>query len=198
MSGFDLLAKDYDIERRIKRAKMFSDELRLYITEGHNKTALEYGCGTGLVGFNLIQDFQSIVFVDSSVQMIEQVKQKLLNLGSATSYAICCDFIKDAPKDLEVDYIIISLALHHIYDTKTILTRFYNILNDAGHLLIIDKNLSDGILQVANLDSEEIYDGFDQTALAGITKEVGFLNVKTKTFNYDTGSNGVFILDATK
>jgi len=201
MSDFDSLAKDYDTDRRIKRAIFFSDELRLHITEGHNKAALEYGCGTGLVGFNLIPDFQLIIFVDSSAQMIKQVNQKLLSLGNTSSFAICRDFVADIPKDLKVDYIFTSLVLHHIEDTKTILLRFYNILSDKGHLLIIDKNginMGDGILRPSTLDPDE-YDGFDQSAMADLAREIGFVTVETKSLNYDsTDGKGFFILDAIK
>jgi len=201
MADFDSLAKDYDTDKRIKRAVYFSDELRLRITEGHNKTALEYGCGTGLVGFNLIYDFRLIVFVDSSAQMIEQVNQKLLSLGNTSSFAICRDFITDIPRGLKVDYIFTSLVLHHIEDTKTILSRFYSILNDKGHLFIIDKNginMGDGILRPSALDPDE-YDGFDQFAMTSLAKEIGFITAETKSLDYDsTDGKGFFILDALK
>ena len=128
MANFDEIAEGYDTDRRIKRSKAIADEIRLHAgscLNGHKKIALEYGCGTGLVGLNLINDFDSIIFVDSSVKMIEQVKQKLLNLGITSSYAICCDFLTDMPKDFKVDYIFTSLVLHHIKDVKLILSRFY-------------------------------------------------------------------------
>ena len=201
MNNFDLLAKEYDTERRIKRAKVFADELRLYITDGYNKTAIEYGCGTGLVGFNLINDFRSVIFVDSSVQMIEQVNQKLLSIGNTSGSAICCDFITDTQNELKADYIFTSLVLHHIEDTKAILSRFYYILNDKGRLLIIDKmgkNLGNGILLASAQDPDE-YDGFDQFALAEVTRELGFMNVETKSLNYDNmDGNRFFIFSAIK
>jgi len=131
--------------------------------------------------------------------MIEQVNQKLLSIGNTSGSAICCDFITDTQNELKVDYIFTSLVLHHIKDTKAILSRFYNILDDKGRLLIIDKigkNLGNGILLASAQDPDE-YDGFDQLALAEVTREIGFMNVETKTFNYDNlDGNRFFILNA--
>lgn len=196
MTDFNLLAKDFDTDRRIKRSKIISDEIRTHIDDGHKKIALEYGCGTGLVGFNLIHDFASMVFVDSSSEMIEQVNQKLLNLGKTKSYALCCDFMTDMPKGLSVDYVFASLVLHHVKNYKSILYGFYNILCEGGHLIIVDKK-GDGIFY-ENHPKFDGYDGFEPSALAGIINEAGFCNIETKTFYHHRKTvNGIFILDAT-
>ena len=197
MANFDLLSKDYDTDIRIKRAKAFSDEISLHIVDGHKKTALEYGCGTGLVGFNLINNFASIIFVDSSFGMIEQINKKLLNSGKTSSYAMCCNFMTEMPKDIKVNYIFASLVLHHIKDVKIILSRFYNILHSEGHLLIIDKN-GDGVFHTNNTEIDG-YDGFDQFAFSESIKEMGFINIEIKTFWYSNKiAKGVFLLDAMK
>ena len=78
MNIFDLRAKDFDTDARIERSKIFADEIRLHINNGNNKSAMEYGCGTGLAGFQLLNDFESVLFADSSLGMVEQVKQKLI------------------------------------------------------------------------------------------------------------------------
>ena len=197
MMNFDLIAKEYDTDDRIKRAKVFSDEIRARITDGHKKSALEYGCGTGLVGLNLINDFDSVIFVDSSSVMIEQINKKLLSLGKTSSYALRCDFMSEVPKNLKIDYIFVSLVLHHIEDVKTILSCFYNMLNDDGRLLIIDKN-GEGIFYTNHPDYDG-YDGFNQTALTVLLKEIGFRSIESKTFWHSSKiANGVFILDAMK
>ncbi len=47
------------------------------VVGGNEKSALEYGCGTGLVGLHLINDFKTLVFADSSREMLKQAEQKL-------------------------------------------------------------------------------------------------------------------------
>jgi len=204
MENFDLMAKDFDTDRRIERAQAISNELRMHIVDSTAKSALEYGCGTGLVGLQLIHDFTTILFVDSSPNMIEQVKQKLLSLGRPTDSAICSDFMMTVPQGLKVDYIFTSMTLHHIKDTKTILSRFFNILNNEGHLLIVDIDQDNGSFHADHPDFDG-HNGFDQPALADLAGEAGFAKVDTKTFYHGSkmvsGKNEpytLFILDAVK
>jgi len=198
MEDFDKMAAGFDTTRRIERAKAIAGEIRSHITLGHEKSALEYGCGTGLIGFQLIDDFDSILFVDSSPAMIEQVKQKLLGLYKSADNAICYDFMSSVPPDMKVDYIFSSLVLHHITDTKGILSRFYDMLNDGGRVLIVDIDVDDGSFHSEYPDFDG-YNGFEHEGLAELAIAVGFGAVDIRTFY--CGSKGgkeysLFILDA--
>lgn len=204
MENFDAMAKDFDTDPRIKRSIAIADEIRLHITDGHNKSALEYGCGTGLVGFQLINDFGTMLFADSSNGMIEQVKQKLRDLKLPEDSAICRDFLTDAPQNLKVGYIFSSLVLHHIKDTKVILSRFYELLNDSGHLLVVDLDADDGSFHAKHPDFDE-HNGFEQSALIELAKNVGFSKAEAKSFyfgkkfaNEKEIPYSFFILDAEK
>lgn len=204
MENFDLMAKDFDTDPRIKRSIAIADEIRLHITDGHNKSALEYGCGTGLVGFQLINDFDTILFADSSKGMIEQVRQKLIALNKPENAAMCCDFLTEIPQDLKVDYIFSSLVLHHIKDTKAILSRFFELLNDSGHLLIVDLDADDGSFHAKHPDFDE-HNGFKQAALIELAENVRFSNTYVKSFyfgkkvaNEKEIFYSFFILDAEK
>lgn len=73
------MAGQYDTEDRVNIAKIIVQAVRSELVDTKGKTALDYGCGTGLVGFGLIDIFQSMLFVDASPQMIEQVKRKIEN-----------------------------------------------------------------------------------------------------------------------
>ena len=202
--NYDLIAKDFDTDERIERAKKIADEIRLHINTEHKKSALEYGCGTGLVGFQLIDCFSKLVFTDSSVGMIEQAKQKLFNLGKSKDDAIVADFIAKMPASISVDYIFSSLVLHHIKDTRIILSRFYNILNSDGKLLIIDLDSDDGSFH-ANHSNFDGLNGFDHSELINLSADIGFRKISAKTFYYGKRRvndkdvpYSLFILDAMK
>jgi len=204
MEDFDLIAKEFDTEKRVERAKAIADEIRLHINDGNKKIAVEYGCGTGLVGFHLINDFNSMLFADSSPAMIEQVKQKLIRLGKSADFAVCCDFMADIPHDLNADYIFMSLVLHHIKDTEAILSCLYNMLNNAGHLIIVDLNPDGGGFH-ANHGDFDGHNGFEQSTLVNMSKKIGFRKAESKTFYYDSkivndreAPYSLFILDAEK
>ena len=204
MENFNLMAKDFDTNKRFKRAKLIAEEIRQHISDGHTMSALEYGCGTGLVGIQLINDVSSLLFVDSSFAMIEQVKHKLLDLGKSTDCAICHDFMVSVPQNLMVDYVFSSLALHHIKDIKTIFSCFYEILNDEGHFLMVDIDTDNGSFHAKYPDFDG-HNGFDQSILTKLAMEVGFKKVDIKTFYHgDKRVNGkdrpysLFILEAVK
>jgi len=204
MENFNLLAKDYDTEERIERTKSISDEIRLHIVDGKIESVLEYGCGTGLVGFGLIDDVKTLLFVDSSPDMIEQVKQKLIGFGKPADNAICCDFMTAVPENINVDCIIASLVLHHIMDTETILSRLYDVLHSEGRILVVDIDTDDGSFH-ANRSGFDGHNGFDQSTLIGLAAEAGFRKADIKTFYYGSkiveGINkpySLFILDAVK
>jgi len=204
MEDFNLMAKDFDTIRRVERAKIVADEIRLHIFDGHTKSALEYGCGTGLVGFQLINDVRSMLFIDSSYAMIEQVKQKLLNLGKSPDCALCYDFTGGLPRNVKVDYVFSSLVLHHIKDTKTILSRLYEILNNNGRFIMVDLDTDDGGFHAKYQDFDG-YNGFEQSFLRELAAEVGFKKIDIKTFYHGhKTTNGkdspysLFILKAEK
>ena len=202
MEYFDLMAKEYDTDARMQRAKAIADEIRSHIAGGPAKTALEFGCGTGLVGLRLLDDFQSIRFVDSSPEMIEQVRRKLLALKKPTDAAICRDVMTGPPRDVSVDCVFSALVLHHIQDTKTILSRLYHMLRQDGRLLIVDINTDGGNFHI-NHPGFDGHNGFDQSALIALALEAGFRTVKANTFYHgskmakeEEKPYSFFILDA--
>lgn len=202
MNSFDRIAKGYDTDSRIERARDITDEIRKHIVDSKTKTAMEYGCGTGLVGLQLLQDFESVIFVDSSSGMIEQIRQKLKDMGLEEHTALCADFMDDVPSGLCVDYIFMSLVLHHIHDVKTILTRLRGVLREGGHLLVVDLDAEDGSFH-ANHNDFAGHNGFDRSELIALAIEAGFSAADAKTFYHGTKSAGgrdvpysLFILDA--
>ena len=203
MENFDEIAKGFDTDRRINRAKIIADKIKTHIVE-KNKSAIEYGCGTGLVGFQLICDFKSLLFMDSSVEMINQVEQKLQRINNPVASSLCHDIIQNIPKGLRTDYIFSSLVLHHIKDTENILRCFYNVLNNGGHLLIVDVDEEDGSFH-ANYSDFDGHNGFNHSAIIDLALKVGFRTTTIETFYHDSkvfeekqNPYSLFILDAVK
>ena len=208
MENFNAMAKDFDTDRRIHRAKIISDKIRTHIAGGHKKSAMEYGCGTGLIGLQFVDDFNTLLLIDSSHEMINQVQQKLKNLNNPMISAICCDLCCDLLEGTAeippVDYIFSSLVLHHIQNTEAILRRFYDMLNKGGHLLIVDLNADDGSFHAEYPDFEG-HNGFAHSTLIALAQKAGFKNTNIETFYHDSkvykgkeNPYSLFILDAAK
>jgi len=185
MDNFDAMAKEFDTGRRIKRAKIIAEKIRTHIKDGHNKDAIEYGSGTGLVGFQLANDFRSLLLIDSSTEMICQIEQKLSQLGNPSVSALRCDFMEAVPQGLQADYVFSSLVLHHIQDTEDIMTRFYSILRDGGHLIIVDIDQEDGSFHAKYPDFDG-HNGFEQAFLVDLAEKIGFVKTEIQTFYRDS------------
>ena len=203
MENFDLMAKDYDTDKRADRAMVIADEIRRHIGAGKG-TAIEFGCGTGLVGLQLANDFAELTLLDSSVEMVRQATTKLEALSHPAVSALCYDLLEDVPERMAADYIFSSLVLHHIKDTTDIFRRFHRILNDGGRLLIVDLDEEDGGFHAKYPDFEG-HNGFNHRALADIAEAAGFREVTIKTFYRDRkvfmgkeSPYSLFILDAVK
>ena len=203
MNRFDAMSKNFDTNPRVKRALAVADEIRRHINDGAKKTAIEYGCGTGLVGLALTDDFSAITFVDSSAGMIDELKKKISS-GDGRLSAMCCDLMSEAPSGFRADYIFMSLVLHHIQDTEHALSVFYNLLNEGGHLLVIDLDTEDGGFHAEYPDFDG-HNGYDQAELSVLAKQAGFRITSSYTFYHDIKNAGgikapysLFILDAEK
>ncbi|ACV62333.1 Methyltransferase type 12 [Desulfofarcimen acetoxidans DSM 771] len=194
---FEMMANRYDTTDRIQIAKVTSDAIREYLADTNDKNAMDFGCGTGLVGMNLLNDFNFMFFLDTSQNMINQVKQKIAEFNIQNADTLCFDFEKEGRMDLQADYIFMAQVLLHINDVELVLSRLYDVLNVGGHLLIVDFNKNDEIV------SDMVHNGFDQEKLIELMIKIGYREIQSKTFY--TGSKifmnhdaSLFILDSQK
>ena len=194
---FEMIANTYETPERVQIAKISSDAIREYLVDAKNKNAVDFGCGTGLIGMNLLNDFQSILFLDTSQNMIHQIKQKISNSNIQNVATLCFDFEQDCLSNLHVDYIFMAQVLLHIKDFKAVLLKLYDVLNPGGHLIIIDFNKNDEIV------SDMVHNGFDQEILTDIMLNIGYKGIQSKTFYkgrkiFMGHDASLFILDSQK
>ena len=88
---FDDEAKEWDNARRIERAVVIADEIRKSLGDTKDKSALEFGCGTGLISFNLKDDFKDITLLDLSQEMINVLNDKIKTSRVSNMKSMCCD-----------------------------------------------------------------------------------------------------------
>ena len=109
--NFDEVAREWDNEMRIERAKIVANKIKTTIRVGRDKQAMEFGCGTGLVSFNLYNEFKNITLIDTSKEMINVVNNKIetLNLNNINTY--CGDLTQNKIND---KFDIIYSSMHYI------------------------------------------------------------------------------------
>ncbi len=177
MEDFNILARTWDNEpRRIERAKVISQEILRTIPISGEQTAMEFGCGTGLLSFCLQPYLRHITLMDSSEGMISIVREKLLHTGIENMHPLCVDLFKDK-MDQKFDVIYSLLALHHIPDIDGILAKLSEMLNSSGFLCIADLDEEDGSFHGPGFDG---HNGFHRDVLIGKLQQLGYTDIKWK------------------
>lgn len=170
------MAARYDTEVRGAVARRIVQAVRQELSDTAGKTAMDFGCGTGLIGLGLVDLFASMLFVDTSPEMIEQVQSKLEVGRIGNAAALCRDFLADPPRAPMADTIITAQVLLHIPDTRQVLGRLYDALHTDGQLFIVDFDKNEQV------PSDQVHNGFDQSELIGLVKEIGFAAAHAHTF----------------
>lgn len=194
---FEKMAANYENEERIKIAKIIAETIQKQLPKGKEQTAIDYGCGTGLVGMELLSDFKSIQFVDASKNMIAMVEQKINDKHLSNATTLCVDGEVDPSVTLHGDCIFLVQVLLHIPTIETLLSNLYRALNGNGQLLIIDFDYNEAVV------SDKVHSGFKQQELIQTMKKIGFTDVKSTTFYHGSQlfmnqDASLFMLEATK
>jgi ubiquinone/menaquinone biosynthesis C-methylase UbiE len=179
MTRFDEQAKNWDDDpRKIVRAKILAKEILDYIHPNNLTDALEFGCGTGLLSFQLKNYFKTIMLVDNSKGMVNVLEEKIIKENIKNFKPIHINLLEDN-LDISVDVIYTLMTFHHIVDTQNILKKFNSILNKNGLLCIADLVKEDGSFH-SEYDDFDGHNGFDKDELTILLKQNGFEMVHYK------------------
>ncbi|WP_107943654.1 class I SAM-dependent methyltransferase [Metasolibacillus fluoroglycofenilyticus] len=194
---FEMIASSYDTSERTEIAKLAANAIRERLVNATTKDAIDFGCGTGLVGMYLLNDFQSVLFLDASQNMVKQIQQKITEFDIQNASTLCVDIENESTKNLQVDCIFMAQVLLHIENTEFVLSKLYEMLKADGHLFIVDFDKN------GNIASDMVHNGFEQKRLAELLAKIGYNNIQSKTFYYGekifmAQDASMFILDCKK
>ena len=177
MTYFDEQAKNWDADpMKVERARITADAIRKMIPLTREMSALEYGCGTGLLSFALQHDLGSITLADTSQGMLDVLAEKIKSAGVDNMRGLRLDLTVD-PLPAEKFHITYSLmTLHHISNTDDILKKFHALLEPGGCLLVADLEKEDGTFHTNG--ETDVHHGFARTKLQVQVEAVGFADVK--------------------
>ena len=172
MSEFDSLAWTWDADAaRVERARKVAEAILAELGPGAATKALEYGCGTGLLGFALQPHLGHVTLADTSQGMLAVLRDKIAAAGVANMTPLELDLTAGPGPDAQFDLVCTLMTLHHIPDTDGILDRFHALLAPGGPLGIADLDREDGSFHGARV---EVHQGFDRQELAGRLARAGF------------------------
>jgi ubiquinone/menaquinone biosynthesis C-methylase UbiE len=180
MTDFDERAKDWDSDpMKVDRARWVSNAIRAAVDIRPGMTALEYGCGTGLLSFFLKDDFASIILADTSEGMLEVLSDKIQASKSANMHPVRLDLALDPLPAQKFQVIYSLMVLHHIPDTKVILSKFHQVLEPGGWLVVADLDREDGSFHTDG--STDVHLGFAREELQRQVEAAGFTQVRFST-----------------
>ena len=183
-STFDEKSRTWDTELKVKRAKRIADEIikRLPLTQ--TAEVLEFGCGTGLISFNLLDHAKHFTLLDNSEGMIDVVKEKIAKQNLSNITPVCGDISSEQIIPKHYDAIYTSMALHHVVDLETAAQKFSKLVVDNGFICIVDLIEEDGTFHKDDSDFNG-HNGFQVEKLASIFEHYGFSTEYSDIFYKD-------------
>jgi ubiquinone/menaquinone biosynthesis C-methylase UbiE len=180
VTNFDERAKDWDSDpNKVERARAVAEAIRNAVPLTANMSALEYGCGTGLVSFALQSDLGQITLADTSQGMLDVLSEKITAAGVTNMHPIRLDLSTDPLPAERFDLTYSLLTLHHIEDAKGILKKFHALLEPSGILCVADLDKEDGTFHTDG--TTDVHLGFERIELQQWVEDAGFTDVKFST-----------------
>jgi ubiquinone/menaquinone biosynthesis C-methylase UbiE len=179
MNEFDQKAAQWDAKPvRVARAQAVAEGIKAAVSLSAHLTALEYGCGTGLLSFALQPDLGRITLADSSSGMLDVLRDKIAVARIQNMMPIQLDLMIDPLPIDRYQLIYTLMTLHHIADTDRMLRAFYDLLATPGTLCVADLDKEDGTFHE---DEFHGHLGFDREELSAQATEIGFQSVHFST-----------------
>jgi 2-polyprenyl-3-methyl-5-hydroxy-6-metoxy-1,4-benzoquinol methylase len=178
--NFDKEAASWDENPvRVKLAKDVASAITKQITLTHEMDVMDFGCGTGLLSFQLQPLVHSITGVDSSQGMLDVFNKRINELKLSEVKALYLDLDRGDILSGSYDLVMSNMTLHHVKELKSLFHQFQNIILPGGYLCIADLDLDDGMFHVDN--TGVFHSGFDRAEMREVFRDTGFENIQDIT-----------------
>ncbi len=177
---FDKAAATWDeMPLRVKLAEDVATAIIRQVAIAPDMTALDFGCGTGLLTLQLQPLVQSITGVDSSQGMLDIFNAKIASANIDNVGTLFLDSDQGGTLTGTYDLIVSGMTLHHIRDIAPLLAQFYTVLAPGGTLALADLDREDG--QFHDDSTGVFHHGFDRASLHRSFMDAGFVDVEDVT-----------------
>ncbi len=178
---FDRIAADWDDSpmRQSMAAAVAAAILAAVPVQPHWR-ALEYGCGTGLVGARIAPQLAELTACDLSAGMLAVLQQKADAAGLTHLHTRVLDLTTQPPPPERHDLIFSSMTLHHIPDVPALLKVFHGMLAPGGYVALADLDAEDGSFHGPDIPGVA-HHGFDRQQFKRWLDEAGFADIALRT-----------------
>lgn len=142
---FNKSSQQWDAELfRVNLANDVAAAITRETTLSKNMTALDFGCGTGLLTLRLQPLVGTIMGADSSQGMLAVLEEKIKDQGLTNIRTVLVDFEKGDRIKEKFDLIVSNMVLHHVPDTIALFRLWHEMLLPGGRLCLSDLDTEDG------------------------------------------------------
>lgn len=178
--NFDKEAASWDENpARVKLANNIALTISKQITLTPEMDIMDFGCGTGLLTFQLQPFVRSVTGVDSSQGMLDVFNSKIAKLKLNNVTALFADLDRGDKLTGKYHLVLSSMALHHIKEIEPLFTQFYKVTAPGGYLCIADLDLDGGQFHEEN--TGVFHFGFDRAYLRNVFIKAGYDDVRNVT-----------------
>ncbi|MGD8574313.1 MAG: class I SAM-dependent methyltransferase [Gammaproteobacteria bacterium] len=176
---FDDIAASWDESPiRTEMARDVAEAILTAVSPSGNESALEFGCGTGLVTALLAPSLAHVLAVDNSPGMLEALEEKRARLALDNVSSQCLDLSRHLPEG-PFDLVFSSMTLHHIEDVAGLFVRLAGVLKPGGVIAVADLDAEDGSFHG---DKPGIaHNGFDRDDIRAWLESAGLEDVAFRT-----------------
>ncbi|TWH63937.1 methyltransferase family protein [Azomonas agilis] len=151
------VARAQEVAQKIKQQTMLPAQYR----------ALDFGCGTGLLGLNFADSAAELVLADTATGMLEQVEHKITQQALTNTHSLN---LEHQPLQGGFDLIFSLMVLHHIEDYPATVKLLSQHLNPRGYLCLADLEAEDGSFHAPKIVP---HNGFQRTDLEEVYRANG-------------------------
>ena len=181
-----------DNAARVERAAAVAHRIMERISLTPEMDVLDFGSGTGLLGFNLLPRVASVTFADPSEGMLAQVTAKLQAVDRGRGVVHRLD-----PAALALPgryHAVVSLmALHHVPDPAAALGLLADHLEPGGWLALSDLDREDGSFH--DDPSVAAHYGFDRAELLALVERTGLERAEVGTVHTIRKTRGAAVCE---
>lgn len=179
--SFDAVAQNWDSDpQKVERAQILAQYISDFVQGKNLNKALEFGCGTGLLSYQLKDAFPLIDLADTSEGMIAVLKKKISDNSLSHFKPILLE-AKPAFQPAAYDMVYSLMTLHHIVNLDAAFDDFYRMLKPGGFLCIADLVKEDGDFHKAE-DNYHVHHGFEKEQLLKQLAAHGFNKIDYHEF----------------
>lgn len=163
---------------RVNGAKTIANAIRKRVPLNKTMKLIDFGVGTGLLGFEILPDVSSMTGIDTSKTMLEKLQEK--NTSELYIKPLEQDIVQNPLNEI-FNGVISSMTLHHVENIKLFFQTLYKNLSQDGFIAIADLETEDGSFHSSN---EGVFHfGFNKKELCDTVASCGFKDINFETIN---------------